>query len=432
MPTNEEYFNDNDSLSSEEDYYQKLDEMPDNSMVNNDPSKMVVVVKYNADSMMNDNQNITNFDDEYEFDYGNGNDNYGYGYGYDEYDDYDLHHYKEANVTKVSINYTNNNEERNDIMNNYRNSYDFDIFERPDTPSLPDWPSSYDEVPNIDSCAADYLSSNTWESINDYYNAFQNGIRNEQLSYTEQIMKEKIAREEEKDREKENQSYTEQLMKEQKRLNYVSFGSIEVDDYEDKVSICSIKNCEDQKEMIESEDTNNNELISDLTKEFASLSIKNNNDNEKEKEKEENMINQRLSISIDELGLDEIPTNENNEVNEDEITQNKIIKNLNTKTIKSRDIYNNYDCDDPLTNSEGVSSGLLLYAEDPSNLEVDKQQKSNKEEKVKERLLLNINEELQPPIKNDNEKEQEIFKYLHCRRDSGFSETCYDSFTVNV
>jgi len=424
MPTNEEYFNDNDSLSSEEDYYQKLDEMPDNSMAKNDPSKMVVVVKYNADSMMNNNQNITNFYDEYEFDYGNGNDNYDYGYGYDEYDDYDLHHYKEANVSKVSINYAYNNEERNDMMNNYGNSFDFDVFERPATPSLPDWPS-YEEDPNINSCAADYLS-NTWESINDYYNAFQNGVKNEQLSYTEQIMKEKVAREEEKDREKENQSYTEQLMKEQKRLSYVSFGSIEMDDYEEKNSICSIKNYEVQQEILESEDTNNNESINDLTKEFASLSIKSNNN---EIGNEESMVNQKLYI--DDLGRGRI---ENNGIVEGEIAQNKFIENINPKTVKSSDICDNdYDHDNPLTNSNGVvSSGVLLYTEDPSNLEVDKQQKSNKEEKTKEKLLLNTNIELPPPLKNDIEKEQEIFKYLHCRRDSGFSETCYDTLNINV
>jgi len=506
MSTNEEYFNDNDSLSSEEDYYHGIDNMQNKTTVttsdNNDPSKMVVVVKYNTAPKMDDIiDNYDNFDDEYEFDYGNDN------YDYDEYDDYDLHHYKEANVTKISINYTSN-EERDAMLNSYRNSNDYvEFYERPATPSLPDWPSCYEEINpemnddmNTDddnSCAADYLNHSAWKSINAYYNAFNKEFdekkekqENESnLSYTEQIMKEQMAREEEHGYENENLSYTEQIIKEKKRLSYVSFSSIDLEENNNNNTttttnnnnnICSINNYDNYLELEDHDDA-----INHLTNEFSSLSIKNEDENDykyksppeyeynKESQneyelEEDTNSKRRLSIIINESVINGVSMKEISKVEEhtNKETNEEVYKeHLYPRTHRYRDTYYDDYCQESPSAESAISPNeeLLLssttdedtyeysskkvlmtpissstlsyidtYTSDEEYGNGFKQEPMNKETNV---LNDNI---IKPPIEgNDDiekikEKEENFTKYLLSRRDSGFSESCDEPFIINV
>jgi len=584
MPTNEEYFNDNDSLSSEEDYYHNINDMPiepsatDNNTID-DQSKMVVVVKYNAAPGMNDI--VDSFEDEYECDYGNDN------YDYDEYDDYDLHHYKEANVTKVSINYTTK-EESDAILNNYRDSNDYvEFYERPATPSLPDWPSCYKEINpnenneplinNDNACAADFLSYNTWESVNEYYNSFNNnninnnindrlneryGIENENnyltyteqimkekmakeevqenehLTYTEQIMKEKIAKEEphenehfnyteqlmkekiakeeayenkhlnyteqimkekmakEEAQENEQLSYTEQIMKEQKRLSYVSFGSLDLE--EDNASICSIKNYGNHLELDDHDD-----IINHLTDEFASMSIKNedefehsrkyqhehehehdfkvDNELQVEDEKEDtNNSKRRLSIIINDSvingnSMNLNTDNETEKYDDNNYNEMRYKEHLYPRTVKSRDLYyDEYGQDSPSADSvispneelfsstseeeiceyssrkvlmTPLSSSALSYTDmtyasdedSPKEVVSDEDSPKEVEQESMDNEIIKLNGKSEPSIEGNDvlekmiqEKDENFAKYLYNRRDSGFSETCDEPFIINA
>jgi len=404
MPNNEEYFNDNDddSLSLEENYYfyQKYNgnnnnnnNIPNESITEGDPSKMVVFVKYNTElnsnNNNNDDTNCINIDDEYEFDYGNDNDNNNC-IDNDEYDDYDLHHYKEASVTKVNIIHTNN-EEKDGMINDYNsNSNVEEFYDGSMAPSLPDWSISYKEIsPNEASCNSDYLYPYSWEnssnSFNEYYHSIIKMNMNQQLSYAEKMMKETIIEEEEEEEEeeddnnnneKENNSYTEELIREQKKLYNTSLYSPYLNDNSSNEIHENMKDenrCEG--EINEDDDEFNNTL----TNEMASLSLKSDNEinsndnkieeeekeeNEKEKENIDGMVNyiknekHRLSITTDESVINRFSRNENdskNDLIEDEVSPQpnyKFKEHLYPRTIKSRDIYyDNYGEDSPSADS---------------------------------------------------------------------------------
>jgi hypothetical protein len=492
MPINEEYFtdNDNDSLSSEENnyYYQKYNNnnnISNESIIEGDPSKMVVFVKYNTDlnsnnNNNNDTKNYINIDDEYEFDYGNDKDNYNW-IDNDEYDDYDLHHYNEVNVTKVNIIHSNN-EEKDDMMNDFSsNSNAYEFYEGSMAPSLPDWSISYKEVSPTEeaTCTANsYLWENNSNSFNEYYHTIIKVDMDQHLSYAEKMMKETIIEEEEEEEEeeednkneKENNSFTEQYIRENKKLNHDSLYSPYLNE-----NSCSNDNHEDEF---------NNTLINEMT----SLSLKNDNEisandnkieeeKEEEKEKEKENINvnhiknekHRLSITTDESVINRFSRNENtnenncknNLVGDEASPQNcyKVKEHLYPRTVKSRDIYyDNYGEDSPSADSiispneelllsftsedeeyeyssrkvlmTPLSSSALYYTEE-ANISIDNIQQSHceeemsKEENENEKLSLNENEELplmESIIDQDQENKENFVKYLSNRRDSGFSE----------
>ena len=399
LPSNEEYFNDNDSLSSEEDYYHRIDNMPAETIIKD--NKMVVV-KYNSEPEMNQNiENYGSFEDEYEFDYGN--ENYEYYNDYDEYDEYDLHHYKQANNSKVTLNYPTV-EENNDIYEHYR-----EYIIRPFTPSLPEWTQEYEQN---DSCSADFL--NNWNFASE-----QNETYEECLSYTEQIMKEKEDHE-------DHLSYTEQIMREQRRLSHISLDSHD----DDNESICSIKNIdriqdlevfEEEKETKEVEQDSENPPVNERRR--LSIIIDDtviNGTYKKEKLSSDEHLYPRI---VDESG-ESTGTTDNSSISPNGLllsttdeefiyTSEKILTPLATEIMYSmNEMYS------PEEKSES-NSGLSTPEEpNPQILPKDK-----------------VNP---PTIDDDDDTEKEDFqeedlaKYLSSRRDSGFSETCDEPFVVNV
>lgn len=482
LPTNEEYFNDNDS-SSEEDYYQDIDT---NNHIEDDKSKMVVVVKYNTKPKENKiAEDYIDFDDEYEFDYGN--DNYD---DYNEYDEYDLHHYKEANVTKVSISYTSV-EAKETMSNDYRDPHQYkEYYERPVTPSIPDLQSSYEDVDS--SCNTNYLNHNTWDTYNDNYycNESVDDSSDNCLSYTEQLIKQQKmekGEEEEKEVEEKDISYTEQLIKEQIKLNYVSFASI---------------NEENEKELEVNEKTNDSSTqesslpVNDIIKEEEidqSLPV---NDSIKEGEINQSMHKTdercKLSITIDDSMRNVIFHEEESIKNKESMYE----EHLYPRVEKSRDIYyDEYGQDSPSADSvispneemllssttdddlfeysskkvlmTPLSTDILSYAEglydsdlvndnktkelsplkeeftDNENIVIKEDIELSTEELTNEDMVIKEEMELKnqlktakvmlPPNKHidfekEGNKEENFAKYLSNRRDSGFSETCDEPF----
>jgi len=461
MPINEEYFNDNDSLSSEEDYYHE-------ATCNDDNSKMVVVVKYNSKPIENKiAEDYIDFDDEYEFDYGN--DDY---VDYNEYDEYDFRHYKEANITKVNINYAPPEEKENmDI--DYRDSHQYrEYYERPATPSIPDWQSSYED--DDDSYSDNYLNNNTWNTYNNNYcgNEMINDNSDNSLSYTEQLIKQqKMEKEEREGKEEMNISYTEQLINEQRKLSYVSFTSIDKEN-ENKSEII-----EENEKKSETSEENENKLETSEENDYLSTQESSlpNNDMTKEEKIDQtiNNINEKckLSITIDDSMRNVI-------FDEETLSGNKELllndEHLYPRMEKFRDIYyEEYAQDSPTADSvispneemlsssttdeelfeysskkvllTPLSSSVLTYPEDIySSVNDKKTTELPKEEPTNENVVtneeeMNSNPQLKtekiflPPTEDTNSereenKEEDFTKYLANRRDSGFSETCDEPF----
>jgi len=475
-PVDDEYFNDNDSLSSEEDSYQTLNNMSTDPS-NEGQQKMVFVVKYNASSNSTNNSNSFNdYDDEYDFDYGCNNDHF----DFNEYDEYDLHHYKEANVTKVSINCTHS-EGRNTMMNNYDQPdvCDFNrYYERPNTPSIPDWPFSYEEEEQ--SCAADFLSHDSWDSVRADYQ-YHNDQENQEMNcYNCNQDYNNSMREEEKPEKKEDSgnhlSYTEQLkMEQQKRLNYISFGSVPSDeDYTNSKILGYNDPCQSpfqspslpspQQEIEQEKNTSSDDAdsrtengLNHLSSEFSMLSIMDSDpakDKESEKDKEDDQL-PKLTITIDDSVI-------NNEIEHSHRDSPKVYKeHLYPRTIKSRDLY--YDCDDQDSPScDSIISPneelLLSATPDDENFEYSSGkvlmtplsalssysysenlfspiEEKPEEEELKSAVDLTPEKIVLPTESNNTEKtevEENINKYLSSRRDSGFSDYCDEPFIVSI
>ncbi|OUM69930.1 hypothetical protein PIROE2DRAFT_68483 [Piromyces sp. E2] len=442
VPSNEEYFNDNDSLSSEEDYFHNLNNMPSETIL--EDNKMVIEVKCNTEPKMNNVvENYINFDDEYEFDYGNDNYEYCNEYNnYCEYDEYDLHHYKQANDTKITLNYPTV-EENNDLYDHYR-----EFIIRPMSPSIPEWTQAYEQN---NSCAADYLNNWNYETTEE-----KEEVIEENLSYTEQIMRQK-----EKEAN-EHLGYTEQILREQRRLSHKSHESIE-NDYNNIYSTKNVERVQDLEENIE----NNKEIpeitIDEISTQIASLTLK----EEKEEEKEEECKNshvgnnekRRLSITIDDSVI-------NGPYKKEKLSANQ---HLYPRTIESKDLF--YDeneepsstddsCISPneyllsATDEEFIYSSEkvlmtplateIIYSMDEDIYQLEEQEESSTSssglstpEGPYPQVLPKEKISLPPMDNNDSEKDEEskeenLTKYLSSRRDSGFSETCDEPFIINV
>jgi len=407
---NEKYFNDNDSLPLEDNYYQNVNNIPSETILNDDDSKMVVVVKYNPKPQKTEvTERYINFEEEYEFDYGN--DNYDYN---DEYDDYNLYHYKEAN--------TFNCKSMDNQYDGYYhdNNYDYrGYYERPASPSIP-------EDPNV--CAADILdhNDNYWNSDNtNYYDGQENQNEKE-----------------------DNLSYTEKIIKEQRKTSYVSFGSMD---------------------SIENRNTNMNKQESNTenitNQQPPSITIENNveemNSNTHKNEKH------KLSITINESVINCYNTkkfiNENHDEDVDDLFMQNVSykEHLYPRTIRSRDMYEEYDASPTSGSVISPNEELLLSATDedfiyeyssekvlmtPISFEVLTYSRgfySSEEKTIYEQEELNCEskntiEKVDPPptenkITNEEEsKEEDITKYLSNRRDSGFSETCDEPFILGI